>query len=101
MVRVVVVPRKERAIAVSLAYLRQRKQMTIDGIDLSWTEGVASALDKERIADSREIGSVSVVDPLLQRPLMHHVTFAFVAYAFHPDVPILTEAGLLTLKPRS
>ncbi|MGD9812057.1 MAG: DUF3179 domain-containing protein [Sphingobium sp.] len=101
MARVIVVPRKEQAIAVSLAYLRQRKQMTIDGIDLSWTEGVASALDKERIADSREIGSVSVVDPLLQRPLMHHVTFAFVAFAFHPDMPILTETGLLTLKPRS
>lgn len=101
MARVVVVPRKERAVAVSLSYLRQRKTMTIDGIELSWTDGVASALDKERIADSRDTGSVSVVDPASRRALMHHVTFAFVAYAFHPDVPIMTEAGLLTLKPRT
>lgn len=101
MARVVLVPRKVGTVAVSLAYLRQRKTMTIDGIELSWTDGVASALDKDRIADSRDTGSVSAVDPAPRRAIMHHMTFAFVAYAFHPDVPIMTETGLLILKPRT
>lgn len=101
MARVIVVPRKERVIAVSLALLRERGQMQIDGVDLTWSEGVASALDRDRIAEGREVGAVSIVESSTRRPLAHHVTFAFVAFAFHPELPILTEAGLVKLKPRS
>lgn len=75
--------------------------MQIDGVDLTWSEGVASALDRDRIAEGREVGAVSIVESSTRRPLAHHVTFAFVAFAFHPELPILTEAGLVKLKPRS
>ncbi len=72
--------------------------MTIDGVELSWTEGVASALDQDRIAEGREVGAVSIVESASRRPLAHHVTFAFVAFAFHPELPILTEAGLAEIE---
>lgn len=101
MARVVVVPRNKAAIAVSLAFLRERGQMTIDGVELSWKQGVASALDRSRIAEGRDVGAVSIVDLSSGQPLVHHVTFAFVAFAFHPELPILTSAGMLALKPRS
>lgn len=100
MARVIVVPRQPQAVAVSLDLLRQRGQMQIDGVDLTWSEGVASALDRDRIADGREVGAVSIVESSSGRPLAHHVTFAFVAFAFHPELPILTGAGLMKLKPR-
>lgn len=100
MARVVVVPRQPQSVAVSLALLRERGQMSIEGVDLKWSEGVASALDRDRIADGRDVGAVTIVETTTGRPLAHHVTFAFVAFAFHPELPILTEAGLVTLKPR-
>lgn len=100
MARVVVVPRQPQAVAVSLDLLRKRGQMSVDGVDMAWSEGVASALDRDRIAEGREVGTVSIVESASGRPLAHHVTFAFVAFAFHPELPILTEAGLMKLKPR-
>lgn len=100
MARVIVVPRQPLAVAVSLTLLRERGQLSIDGVDMTWSEGVASALDRDRIAEGREVGAVSIVESATRQPLAHHVTFAFVAFAFHPELPILTEAGLLKLKPR-
>lgn len=100
MARVIVVPRQHRTIAVSLAFLRERGQMTIDDVDLTWSEGVASSLDRDRIAEGREVGAVSIIESSTRQPLAHHVTFAFVAFAFHPELPILTETGPLKLRPR-
>jgi hypothetical protein len=101
MARVVVVkPDSADVIAVSLAYLREQERIEVDGVELRWTQGVASALDEAEIAKGRDVGAIEAVDAATREPLVHDVTFAFVLFAFNPDIPVLTETGRLALKPR-
>ena len=83
MMRVVVVDGK----AWTLSLLRERKTVTYKNLVLRWTAGQNSALDTRAIAKGRDVGNVTV-----QRKeagglhdAAHHVTFAFVFNAFHPD----------------
>lgn len=54
------------------------------GVELSWREGQASALDAGSIANSRDVGSVRVRDSQ-GHDLPHDVMFAFAFHAFWPD----------------
>jgi hypothetical protein len=81
--RVVVVGER----AWSFDRLRERGRIEAGDLVLSWHPGQLSALDAQRITDSREIGSVRV-----QRrrgadleDVVHFVTFAFVFAAFVPE----------------
>ena len=74
---------------VTLAHVRENGPITLGGAEVTWSEGQASALDTAEIAEGREIGTI-----IAQRngqDVSYDVTFAFVAHAFHPEVPIRTE----------
>ena len=59
------------------------------GYQVSWTSGQASALDQSQIAASRDVGSIRVTKDC--QDVVHDITFAFVAHAFLPSVPIIKE----------
>lgn len=87
MLRVVVVRRDDaEPIIVTLNALREAEAMEIDGYVLAWTGGMASALDRAQIAEGRDVGAVSVRRGDVE--IVHDVTFAFVAHAFHPQTTI-------------
>ena len=86
--------------AVSLSHLREQGSIRADGVVISWRAGVASALDTAAISKGREVGAVEARDAATGAELVHDVTFVFVLFAFHPDVPIETETGQLRLKPK-
>lgn len=88
MARVVVVRTGDVPIVVSLERVR-KAVFEKNGYTVSWTEGVASALDRAKISDGKDVGAVRVMKD--GRDVVHDVTFAFVAHAFHPETPIVTE----------
>ena len=88
MARVVVVRTEDSPIIVSLQRVRDGGYEK-GGYSISWEKGVASALDRAKISDSRDVGAVRVMKD--GRDAVHDVTFAFVAHAFHPEIRIVTE----------
>ena len=105
MARVVIVRKSsgERAPvvkAVLLSHLRKIGSIRTDRLILSWRPGVASALDTAAIRSGRDVGAVEARDAETGAELVHDTTFAFVLFAFHPDVPIETERGDLRLEPK-
>lgn len=79
--------------AWSLQLLREKGEISADGLRLRWRPGQASALDAARLADGRDVGNVVV-----QRhrdgdweDVPYSVDFAFAFHAFFPDSPIITE----------
>jgi hypothetical protein len=75
----------------TLDRLRGETRIESGDLVLTWQPGQASALDTARIAAGRDVGTVTVQRRLAGRleDVPYHVTFAFVAHAFHPDAPIL------------
>ena len=96
MARVVVAQPSGDRISVALSYLSERQQLTHGGLTFAWKSGMASALDRNDIRASRDVGSVSVLNAA-GNPVVHDVTFAFVLYAFDPQAVVLTEKGLVRL----
>ena len=86
MAHVVVVRTGGAPIIVMLERIREGA-FEQDGFRVTYEGGVASALDSSTIANGRDIGSVRVTKDGVD--VVHDVTFAFVAHAFHPDVPIV------------
>lgn len=86
MAHVVVVRTDGDPIIVTLERIREGG-FEQDGYRITYEGGVASALDSELIAKGRELAAVRVTKDGVD--VVHDVTFAFVAHAFHPDVPIL------------
>lgn len=83
MMRVVVVEGK----AWTLPLLVKNKTIKFENLIIRWVAGQNSALDTRKIADGRDVGNISV-QTLGKSGLVdvaHHVTFAFVFHAFHPD----------------
>ncbi len=88
MARVVVVRTDDAPIIVSMERIRNGA-FEKSGYSISWTKGVASALDRAKISDGRDVGAVRVMKD--GEDAVHDVTFAFVAHAFHPEIRIVTE----------
>lgn len=88
MAHVVVVRTGQAPLIVSLERVREGG-FEQDGYRIVYEAGVASALDSPAIAQGREIGTVRVTRN--GRDVPHDITFAFVAHAFHPDVPIIVK----------
>jgi hypothetical protein len=89
MQRVVVVGER----AWSLEFLQKQKIVQDDALVIRWVPGQASALHTRRIADGKDVGTVSVqrlVDGALV-DVHHKVTFAFVFHAFNPDGAMITD----------
>ena len=79
--------------AWSLDMLREAGTIEAGDLVLTWTPGMASALDRSTIAAGRDIGNVVVqrqtADGL--QDAVHDLTFAFSFHAFHPDGVIHQE----------
>ncbi|MGI9407279.1 MAG: DUF3179 domain-containing protein [Hyphomicrobiaceae bacterium] len=92
MARVIVVDGADgKPVAIEMAHLRARKELKMDGVELSWSPGQNSALDTDRISRGRDVGNV-----MAQRngkDVRYDVTFAFVFHAFHPDGRIVKGDG--------
>ncbi|MFW2587533.1 DUF3179 domain-containing protein [Sagittula sp. SSi028] len=67
-----------------LERLAQAQELREGGLVLTWRAGQASALDTDRIAQGRDVGSVRVRDGQ-GRDLPHDVMFAFAFHAFWPE----------------
>ncbi len=67
-----------------LTRLREEREITEDGLTISWTAGQASALAEADIASARDVGSVRVKDAD-GNDLPHDVMFAFAFHAFFPE----------------
>jgi len=83
MMRVVVVDGQ----AWTMALLKKRGRVEAGELVLSWTAGQNSALDTRSISKGRDVGNVTVQrrDGGVLKDQVHHVTFAFVFHAFHPE----------------
>ncbi|MEX0346451.1 MAG: DUF3179 domain-containing protein [Rhizobiaceae bacterium] len=86
MARVIVVRTSGEPIVVTMEKVR-KSAFEQDGYRVEWSGGVNSALDRSRISDSKDVGTVRVTKG--GEDIVHDITFAFVAHAFHPDVPIV------------
>jgi hypothetical protein len=91
MARVVVVRDGVEPILVSMLKVREEGPLERQGLTIAWEEGQASALDSGRIAAGRDVGNITVQRDGVDVP--HDVTFAFVAHAFLPDMPIEKAVG--------
>ncbi|MFW6024688.1 MAG: DUF3179 domain-containing protein, partial [Dichotomicrobium sp.] len=81
----------ETPVIVGLKHLRERGPLTFGSVKVTWRPGQNSALDSARISKGRDVGTVEAVEIAgdgTSKPVPYDVTFAFVANAFHPDVPI-------------
>lgn len=74
--------------AWALTHVREKGRIVTDeGLEIAWTPGQNSALDRSRIAEGRDIGNVSVTRD--GQPVAFSVDFAFAFHAFHPDSEIV------------
>ncbi|MBL4692360.1 MAG: DUF3179 domain-containing protein [Magnetovibrio sp.] len=89
MMRVVVVDGR----AWSLPYLRKKGRIEWHDLTLQWSSGQSSALDLRTISHGRDVGNIVVQRQTSSGPVdvVHHITFAFVFYAFHPNGELVSE----------
>lgn len=92
MARVIIVESGDKPFVITMDAVREAGKIERDGVILEWRDGMASALDAREISKGRNIGQVLVTNEAGEE-LVHHVTFAFVAHAFHEDVPIEGKPG--------
>ncbi|MCG7574565.1 DUF3179 domain-containing protein [Phaeobacter sp. CNT1-3] len=64
--------------------LRDERQVTENGVTISWEDEQASALDTAAIGQGRAVGAIRVRDGQ-GRDVAHDVMFAFAFHAFWPD----------------
>ena len=70
--------------AWALSYLRKHRRIEpADGLVIEWIEGQNSALDRQAISRSKDIGNVRVTRD--GKPVAFSVDFAFAFFAFYPD----------------
>lgn len=76
--------------AWSFDRVREKGRIESGDLVISWHPGQRSALDAQRIVESREVGSVRVQrrNGAALEDVVHVVTFAFVYKAFTPEGPI-------------
>ena len=90
MERVVIVRRDNRPpLVTTMNLVREAGKIVRDGYEIAWTPGQNSALDTASVSRGRDVGNITVRRD--GRDVVHDVTFAFVAHAFHPEAPI--ESG--------
>lgn len=89
MERVIIAGNGEAPVIVTMSLVREAGEIERQGITMKWQSGMVSALDQRVIAESRDTGHVVVTRD--GEPVVHHVTFAFVAHAFHPGIGIAKD----------
>jgi len=79
--------------AWSLDFIREKGVLNAGELTISWQPGQNSALDTSSLQNGRDVGTVTVQrlnDSGQLQDVTHHVTFAFVFHAFHPEAIITT-----------
>ena len=77
----------DRSQGWSLALLRQKKEIRLDGgVVIRWKPGQNSALDTATIARGKDVGSVTVQRG--GRDIAYFIDFAFAFHAFFPEAKI-------------
>lgn len=79
MARVVVVGGE----AWALDLLRKKGELDANGVRLQWEKGQNSALDSADIDKGRDVGNITATRD--GKPIVHHITFAFVFRAFQKN----------------
>ena len=77
--------------AWSFDFLQKKLKVEVDDLVINWDPGQASALDQDRIAEGRDVGTVTVQRHLAGgefKDVAYSVPFAFAFRAFNPDAPI-------------
>ena len=79
--------------AYSLTLIQEKKELKIDDIIITWTEGLNSALESSKISDGRDLGFVRVQKEENGKliDILYDYTFAFVYHAFHNGKKIIQE----------
>ena len=80
--------------AWSMDLLSEKGQVIKNDLEISWTTGTNSALDRRVIKEGRDIGAVTVRRN--GEDIAHHVTFAFVYHAFESQGKLHTSDGTLS-----
>lgn len=70
--------------AWTMARLRAERQITENGLTLSWADDQASALDSAILGQGKSVGAIRVRDAQGQ-DVVHDVMFAFAFHAFWPE----------------
>lgn len=86
MQRVIIADLENGPVIISMEKLRTLGEVHFGTLQMEWHAGMASALDHRKISKGRDVGYVTVTRNGM--PAIHHVTFAFVAHAFHPEILI-------------
>jgi hypothetical protein len=77
-------------VVVPFTVLTARRQLTVevggDELTVRWRPGTASALDRDSIADGRDVGSAEVIED--GRLVAFDQPFWFAVAAFRPDARI-------------
>jgi len=70
-----------------LALIRKQQDLTAYPLELTWHDGMNSALDARNVSEGRNIGFVEIFDISGQKkqPVPFVMTFAFAFRVFHPD----------------
>ena len=92
MARVIIVEESDQPFVITMDAVREAGIIERNGVTLEWREGMASALDAREISKARDVGQILVTNKAGEE-VVHHVTFAFVAHAFHEDIPIEGKPG--------
>lgn len=71
-----------------LSLVREAGTIAAGDIEITWSEGLVSALDAGEIAKGRDIGAVAVTKA--GEDVVYHMPFAFAFAAFHPEGVIHT-----------
>ncbi|WP_417517759.1 DUF3179 domain-containing protein [Minwuia sp.] len=77
--------------AWSMALVQDKKEIDVgEGRVIRWEPGQYSALDENVIAQSRDVGNVTVTRTVdgKEVDIVHGIDFAFAYHAFYPDSPI-------------
>ena len=89
LMRVVAVPGRDEA--WSFPFLQQVQKVEAGDLVIRWNPGQASALDGDRVAEGRDVGTVTVQRRLASGELedvAYSVPFAFAFQTFNPDASI-------------
>ncbi len=92
--RVAVVRHDNKPVAISLDVLRNKKQMTVGNLQLSWRDGQSSPVSAREIAGGPDVGTVTVLDAssvVENSGAIYEVPFAFAFHAFYPDSKIIKK----------
>jgi len=77
----------------SLSLIQKEKKINIDDIQITYKEGLNSALEETRIRDGRDLGFVRVQkkENGMFQDVVYDYTFAFVYHAFHDGEKIIQK----------